>query len=399
MGTVAQLPSFAVTHPALVFTSLGTFLAFFALTPTPNLLSVAALLVVLRLSAWTFAPRGGYQKAAVQAICISLAAGAAHLAPSTQALSNPNMALVIFSVISLLASSFAVAISFASVRISRSLDTPWAKLTVFPALWASGWGFMSKVSPVGQLVTWSPVLGLGPYGWLRPEVGQWAIDWITAAWAVVASEVVGDYIAGSSGHEISLVDVEAPLIDHDDVPHNDSVTPKSRQHPSSLSSSRSLSLGMLLTVLLALMIPSYFSSYLPTPLNAIDETSFGVACALPDPATAKQPGHIPTLQDYIYETKLLQNQANVIFWPEGAVRFDSPDERAEAFAAVREVMNNGKYVGISFDEFVPAARRGESGHRRNSFALIGKTGLPVLEYDKRNLVPSMYSALTCESRL
>ena len=104
-------------------------------------------------------------------------------------------------------------------------------------------------------------------------------------------------------------------------------------------------------------------------------------------------GRIPSLEDYIQETKILQSQAQVVFWPESAVRFESSAERAEAFVKVQENLHNQKYVGISFEEFVEGERKGDPGRRLNRFALLGKTGPPVLEYDKRNLVPSMSFAL------
>lgn len=392
MGPVTQIPSYAVSHPAVVFTSLAAFQAFFALTPTPNIISIAALVVVLRLSAWTFVPRpGGYAKGILQALFISLAAGAAHMAPSIDALSTPNLALVIFSGISLLASSFSVLVVFTSVWLARFFQSPWTQLTLFPALWASAWGFMSEVSPVGQLVTWSPVLGLGPYSWLRPALGQWGIDWITAAWAVIVSELAGDYITSASTSLPSLVDVEEPSGSNTDDPHFDSLV----RHPGSPHwLSRSRSLQVLLAMLLSLMIPTYFLSYLPAPLHAEGTTRLGVACALPDLATGKNPGRLPTLEDFVQETKKLQSKATVIFWPESAVHFNSPEQREAAFAEIQQAMDYQKYVGVSFEEFVPPVRKGESGHRRNAFALIGKTGPPALEYDKRNLVPSMWLALT-----
>lgn len=393
MGTVtAQFPSYVVSHPVAVFTTAATGLAFFALTPTPNMLSIVGLLVVLRLSAFSFVPRpGGYMKGGTQAFCISLAAGAAHLAPSMEALSTPNVALIIISAISLLVSLFAVSITFASVRIGQSLRTPWAQLTIFPALWATAWGTMSKVSPLGQLVTWCPVLGLGPYQWVRHEFGQWGVDYIAATWAVIVSEFLGDILTGAPRDETPLVDAQPSLIDDSAQPRYDSVARISRKAVSSRSSVRSRNLGILLATLLSLMLPSYFAPYLPDPLNAEDMTPFSVACALPTFRSAKDAGRLPTPRDYIKETTRLQTQANVIFWPESAVHFNNAEERTKVFAELQESMNSKKFVGVSFDEFVPAERRGETGHRRNSFLLLGKSGPPVLEYDKRNLVPSTFS--------
>ena len=51
------------------------------------------------------------------------------------------------------------------------------------------------------------MLGLGPYAWLRSYAGQWGIDWVTAAWAVVFSEVLGDWVMGAPDS-----DEEEPLL-------------------------------------------------------------------------------------------------------------------------------------------------------------------------------------------
>ncbi|KAI0341492.1 hypothetical protein BDW22DRAFT_1359076 [Trametopsis cervina] len=377
-----RIPALVVSKPATVFTTAATALSFFALTPTPPLLLVIGLLTVLRLSAWTFVPRQhGYVKGGVQAIFISIAAGAAHLAPSMQALSTPNVALVVFSAISLIASSFAVGVVFFSVRAGRLSTSQWAQLTVFPALWASAWGFTSHVSPVGQLVTWSPVLGLGPYEWTRQVMGQWAIDWIAAAWAVVASEVLGNMVVGGSGAQAATIDDVEPLIDHDDT-HDHRDYPHSLSKPSPTALSRSRSLASLTVLLLLLMVPTYFTASLPAPLNSEHTTPFGVACALPDPHSARD-GKL-TLRHYINATQVLQNKANIVLWPESAVRFDSSKERDAAFALIQNLTHAGnKYIGVSFEEFVP-----QEGKYRNGFVLLpGLTGPPVFEYYKRNLVP------------
>ncbi|KAI0088803.1 hypothetical protein BDY19DRAFT_1071077 [Irpex rosettiformis] len=375
----AHVPSYVVRNPAKVFTTASTFLGFFALTPEPPLLAVAALLAVIRLSAQTFIPRAhGYSKLALQVGLVSVAAGTAHLAPGIQALSTPNVALVVFSGISLVVSAFAVVVAGAAVHASKYTNSPWAQITLFPALWASAWGFMSRVSPVGQLVTWSPVLGLGPYGWIRGFLGQWGVDWITAAWAVVLSEVLGDWLVGDSDNQMNLIDHvdHERLIDHENEHVDYLHTPSVAQLPVA----RSRSLLSLFLLLLLSMVPTYFTSYLPTSTHSDDVTPFGVACAMPDPK-ATEHGRLD-IEDYITATKQIQSQANIVFWPESAVRFESPDEREKAFARIQNVTDGNKFIGVSFEEYVPA-----QGKRRNGFALIQRTGPPVFEYYKRNLVP------------
>lgn len=277
-------------------------------------------------------------------------------------------------------SALATGLAGFAVHLGKRATGPWVEITLFPALWASAWGFMSQVSPVGQLVTWSPVLGLGPYSWIRGILGQWGIDWITAAWAVVLSEVVGDWLVGSAGSDdasdstATLIDYEHPLIPHEG---GNGAVDKS-------SGARSRSLLSLSSILLLLMIPTYFTTHLPTAIVSDTVTPFSVACALPDPRTAKH--NQLGLEDYIRATQQVQGQANIVFWPESAVRFANPDERDVAFAKIQNVTNGNKFIGVSFQEFVPAL-----GKDRNGFVLIQRTGPPVFEYYKRNLVPSMFS--------
>lgn len=378
------LKSFVVSKPATAFTASSAALGFFALTPTPPLIPVALLIAIVRLSAWTFAPRqGGYTKGALQALAIAAASGAAHLAPGLDATSTPQAAFVVLATIALGASAFAVALVFAGVRFGRAGASHWTRLTVFPALWASGWASMAQVTGVGQLVTWSPVTGQGPYVWMRHLFGQWGVDWVTAAWAVVISEVLGDWLMDAPHHdEDALVDTDPLLVDH---PHPEYGTVPHSSSKASTPLSRSRSLLVLTSLLLLLMLPSYTSPQTPLPYVASDDiTNLRVACALPTPCSGN-----PTLDDYIYETKQLQAYANIILWPESAVRFESPAERDAAFAAIQNKSGatNKKLIGVSFEEYVPAEAVGQPGHRYNGFALLPLNGTPVMTYYKRNLVP------------
>ena len=382
--------AFAISHPATAYTASATALGLFALNPTPPLIPVVLLVAILRLSAWTFVPRQhGYRKGLLQATAIAVSAGAAHLAPSLDATSTPQSALLIVSSISLVFSAFAVSLVFLGIKFGSSGNTHWSKLTVFPALWASGWAFMSQVTGVGQLATWSPVVGQGPYEWSRQVFGQWGIDWITAAWAVVISEVLGDWLVGAPDHdEDALVDTEPLLGDHAPPQYGSAAQPTAKQTPASLSRSRSL---LVLTgALVLLMVPSYL--YPETPLPRVpgdDITTLKVACALPISRTGN-----PTLAEFIHETRTVQGAADVILWPESAVRFESPEDRDATFAKIQNGSGaSNKYIGVSFEEYVPAERRGERGHSYNGFALLPTPeGPPVINYYKRNLVPGMLTS-------
>ncbi|GJE99659.1 hypothetical protein PsYK624_159300 [Phanerochaete sordida] len=377
--------SFVISRPALAYTASSAVLAFFAVTPAPPLIAVSLLIATVRLSAWTFAPRpGAIAKGGLQALAISCAAGLAHLAPGLAATSTPRAAFLVLAALALCASAFAVALVFAGTRFARRGAAPWVRLTLFPALWASGWASMAQVTGLGQLVTWSPVVGLGPYVWMRPVFGQWGVDWVAAAWAVVVSEVLGDWLVGAPDHDgDALVDTE-PLLP--DVPHAqygsvaDNATPKP-----ATAASRSPAHLALTTLLLLLMLPSYMFSATPLPHLPTDHiTEIKVACALPVPRSGN-----PTLDDYMHATSQLQNAADIILWPESAVRFESPAEREAGFAKIKNMsgVSNKKLIGVSFEEFVPAQRAGESGHRYNGFTLLPINGTPVIEYYKRNLVP------------
>lgn len=387
----ASLQSLLVRHPAVSYTASAAVLGLFALSPTPVLAPLVLIIAILRLSAATFVRRhNGYVKGLSQALLIAISSGVAHIAPSVDALSTPNVAVTVMSAIALLTSAYAILLAFLGARLaSLSGGSTWTQLTVFPALWASGWGLMSQVNPVGQLVAWSPVLGLGPYAWIRPILGQWGIDWVTAAWAVVVSEMVGDWVVGSPDRdEEVLVDTE-PLLGDVHAPTYGTVSgPAAPKGVHIRSSTRSRSLLLLTGALASLMVPTYMFPVSPLPVNSANTTPLGVACVLPNPRTAGGGTGNPTLGDFVLETQRTQARANIILWPENAVRFESPREREDAFVEIQNKTNDGKYVGVSFEEFVPAEGAGGSGTRRNGFALIGHTGPPVMEYYKRNLVPS-----------
>ena len=132
------------------------------------------------------------------------------------------------------------------------------------------------------------------------------------------------------------------------------------------------------------MLPSYALFELPLPVNSPHTTHFSVGCALP---LFDSRGHrigMPKLDDYLLETQRLQSQVNVVLWPETAVHFDSSAEKGEAFSKIQEVMDQHKYVGVTFEEYSPSSPNGNS---RNGFALIGSKGGPIFEYYKRKLVP------------
>jgi len=83
-------------------------------------------------------------------------------------------------------------------------------------------------------------------------------------------------------------------------------------------------------------------------------------------------------------------RAKVLLWPEGAVKFNSQSEKEEALYRVRQEVR-GPYVGVSFEDFVPADGHdgnGRSGMRRNGISIVSNdSDTTLLSYYKRKLVP------------
>lgn len=396
-----HIQSVTVRYPGLVYTSAATVFAFAALSPTPSFVSLIGLLTTMRLSAWTFLPRPNrYIVGLMQALFVAVASAAVHLAPSLDALSTPNESLMVLGIMTFLTSCLSYAVVFLGCYGVRFTAVPWSQLTLFPALWASYWGFMSSVSPVGQLVTWSPVIGLGPYTWLRPILGQWGIDWVAAAWAVVFSETIGNWIVGSpEEQEGLLVDQQPLLIDHNTTANYHSIeaeggTSKNNARP---LSTKTKSLIALTGMLALLAFPSYSYPYLPLPISSPEVSPFSVACIMPKLPNTR---YSLTLNDYVKETQRHESFAStvILLWPESAVSFSSPAEKDAAFEHIQKAIHNKKYVGVSFEDIVPAGANGKVT-KRNGFALLGKTGPPLIEYYKRNLVPSTLGLLVGLSAL
>lgn len=387
-----RIKSTAVKHPALVYTTSATVLALAALSPAPSFVPLVALLACMRLTAYTFLPRpSGYIFGVMQAGFIALAAAAMHLAPSMDALSTPNTSLVVIGAITFFMSGFASAVVFAGTYATRLTHQTWTQLTVFPALWASAWGSMSSVSPVGQLVTWSPVVGLGPYNWLRSILGQWGIDWVTAAWAVVFSEVAGAWVVGKADEvDEPSTDQQPLLVDYDGFNNYHSVestagTPRKNTDAATRRSARNRGVIFLTTVLLFLAVPSYTYSYLPLPINSHDTTPLTVACIMPP----RPVGISLTFDHYLKESVREQSLAKtpILVWPEGAVSFSSPAEKNVSFTKIFETIQPGRLIGVSFEEVIPPVGSTPAS-KQNGFALLDTSARTVrFEYYKRNLVP------------
>ncbi|THH33495.1 hypothetical protein EUX98_g688 [Antrodiella citrinella] len=379
-----------VANPTATFLTVCPILALFALTSTPGFIPIISLVTSLRVWTWVALPRTDKKPSQVgQILLVSLAAGATQLAPTLAALSSPTTSLLILSLLSVFTSSIAFIALFVSHYATRAVNSPWSRITIFPAIWATTWGFMSRVSPLGHLANWSPVLGVGAYGWTREVFGQWGIDWVTAAWAVVFSEILGDWLVAVDQQELESHAQDLLL----EVPDEDLPSGNTRDIPNGTPKnflSRSHSLWSLAVILILLAIPSYVLPSSPLPPQSSDTTSFTVGCALPASRTTGKIRGNPTLQDYIHETQTLTSAAPIVLWPEGAVRFASPEEKQAAFDRIQQALGRDRYVGVSFIDYTPARREYGLDYpamTRNGFALLAYKGPPVMEYYKRNLVP------------
>ncbi|KAI5121134.1 hypothetical protein M0805_007132, partial [Coniferiporia weirii] len=225
---------------------------------------------------------------------------------------------------------------------------------------------------LGYLATWTPVLGVGAYSWLRPILGPSGIDWAVGAWAVVLSELMSAWIMGPRTRtHVPEEDFLIPGLSEDSL-----VEPERPR--------RSLLLFCISTILCLAALPSYFRASLPIPVNSDSTTPLSVACALP---LVENPNRLPSFDEYLAETQTLASLAKVVLWPEGAVKFETNQakqdsiERLARFAA-------GSVIGVSFEDHMNVT--GYTDKIRNGFMLIDRDGL-IFEYFKRHLVPFVES--------
>ena len=375
-------------------TIAGPAIAYAGLSSTPSLGPIALLLALWQLNASMVIPRRDYVYGLVQTLLVAIAIGFAHAGPAMGALSTPAVSVVIMSSFSIVTTIIAQSTIIASYFVQRAFATPWARVTFFPALWATVWGSIAQISPVGRLITWSPITGLGPYNWIRPIFGQWGLDWITAAWAVVLAEVAGSLIVGhSDASDEPIAPLRENLLDGDNGVNGPGTAEPERGDIMTrrLNSASSWRVLWLTTLLMGLAVPSMVSSSLPLSIVSPDMTPIGVACALPDTSLSGHYGGSPTLSNYISTSKALQDKADVILWPEGALRFENAAQRQDAFKEIQLNIMGQRYWGVTFEEYVMADSPDgvfKAGMRRNGLIVLTRKG-PVFEYYKRKLVPGM----------
>ncbi|EKM84180.1 hypothetical protein AGABI1DRAFT_117613 [Agaricus bisporus var. burnettii JB137-S8] len=244
------------------------------------------------------------------------------------------------------------------------------RLLLFPTIWVVLWAGIAALSPLGTLSTWSPVEGTGAYDWLVPWFsGPYALNWVAAAWATILSQTLTSlYMGPTSGGE------------------NGHGSQASHSVRSVMTANDKTAL--LAAVLVLLTVPSYIGDSLPVPLGDVSKgTPLVIGCALPTVDEYKVPEF--KFEHFLAESKRLDNTANFILWPEGAVRFSSEKERNDSLAEVQKNILHA-FVGVSFEETVEDAENSNNRHgvRRTGIAIVSnRSPTPHLLYYKQHLVP------------
>ncbi|KDQ17761.1 hypothetical protein BOTBODRAFT_172186 [Botryobasidium botryosum FD-172 SS1] len=376
---IASDDSFVSTHANSLLRVATVGLAFLALSPSPSFIPLVLLLGTLALRARVIGIKSLSSSWVSQYIAqlfpLSLGAAASHATPSISALSSPINSLALLSCVCLGSAAAALLPVYLHVKL-RSDSNIWMRLTLLPALWATTWVVVSRVSPLGRLGSWSPLTGTEPYDPIRAYLGFPGLDWIVGAWAVVGAELAE--LAWQEERCTQTPENEHPLV------------PISREVDQSLESLARLrgplkkGLFALTALLLAATLPS-FTSPLPLAPHSSNTSPLAVACILPPPATKES-----ELDRYLSETKRHAARAKILLWPEGAVCFGNESERTHALAQVGVVTKQyGVWIGATFDEIAPEVDGpiGGPGSRRVGMALIGPDGQLDMEYYKRHLVP------------
>lgn len=366
--------------PSIVAFFATTILASVGLSPSPNAAGIVGLLVSLQLYPRLFP--GGVNKLVTPWAAATIGAALSHGRAASNALQASALSIIILVLISAFISMIPVGAVYVDARfLGKNRRYNWSRLATFPALWASIWGIISVLTPIGRLLTWSPVTGLSHYAWISPYFGPWGIDFVVAAWSVVFTEAI---VIPLSQRALSIEELEDPTPYTDDP---DVTPPRDR---STLYHKSAFTL-----FLLVLALPSLWTSTIPNPTYTAATTPFTLGCILPQAHLPHGTPHSPTLEDYIKETRKHTN-AKLLLWPEGALKFDTEAERNKTFERIaNDVLkgHKGLYVGVGFEENAPEPW-GNRASKRNGLALLVEDRV-VLKYYKRNLVPCTLISIQC----
>lgn len=371
-------------HPLAITSSVACILTALALGPTPTFIPLVGLVAVLRVGTRLILPRPhAPRRLSVLTAFVTLGTSIAYGAEGLTALSSMAGSLAALVGLSTVFSSVTIFPFF----IASKFDV-YQNPFIFPAIWAFVWSLASSANPVGRLGAWSPLLGLGGYSWTRPYLGAVGLDWVLAAWAEIVGVVFTKFFWGGDSSEYQPLEDQTQYFSpsNDEGDQSNGPPQPNRNQPQPNQKKSSFLFLALFGIVCAGSIPSFSVDVLPLPIASTDTVPLGLACALPTITSEKQP-----IYSYIDETVRLASLARIVLWPEGAIEFDSVQDREDKLEKVKKVASlNGIFIGVSFTEPAPEPMDTHDVRRkkRNGIVLVNATG-PVYEYYKRNLVPGM----------
>ena len=363
---MASLRDIFVQYRSAGFIPLSIATSTLALRPDSTIIPVILnVSVLLTYTPFIFRSDEANRLLKVGALGVAISVGStiSRIHASLDALSSRTQSLLVLLLLSSILASIALGALWVSTKLSTRFSSSWSQLVLFPSLWATAWWAVSYVSPVGYLSTWNVGDNADAYNWLVRCLGPAGKNWIIGAWAVVLSQTCTAWYMDNRNDP------------DDEISQSDGIDSRNRKF-----------LG---TFLCLLTIPSFLVDPLPLPIYEIDRASpVTVGCVIPPYQQYKK--HHPALEEYIIESNKLRSLgAKIILWPEGAVVFNSPKEKEDAFNAIRKKIT-GPYVGVSFEETIsdPNDPAGRAALSRTGIAVISQhSDQPHLIYHKRNLVP------------
>ncbi|KAH7106705.1 hypothetical protein BKA62DRAFT_213139 [Auriculariales sp. MPI-PUGE-AT-0066] len=353
-------------RPPLAAISATTVTSYLALSTNPSFVPVVLVLSCILVAAHDAALTSNDNTSAIILIhwlAVSVGGTLARLGPSWSALSTPWASLAL----SFVGIALHAAIAIGAARLSWWMASPalhlpsWTQLVAFPAIWTVIEMGLSQ-TPVGRLLTWTPMSGYHAYTWTLPFVGVSAIDWLAGAWAVALSHGL-----------IASQDVNEPYSDEDDADDRAGHVQKS-------SSSKHLPLLVVLLAVLAAPL------YVYSPSHAVDygaeATLVPVACILPPASDAT------ALSRYLDESKKFVSTARLLVWPEAAVTVSTREEKDHLFHQVRGILNSQHYtwVAVSYLERVSGMEK-----FKNTLSILSHDAILDFNYTKQHLVPLVES--------
>ena len=368
-------------HPLAITSSIVCVLSTIALGPTPSFIPLTCLVAVLRVGTRLILPRPhAKRRLAILTAFITLGTSIAYGAEGLTALSSMAGSLAALAGLSTVFSS----VTILPFMVASTFDV-YQNPFIFPAIWASMWCLVSSMSPVGRLGAWSPLLSVGGYSWTLPYFGGVGLDWILAAWAEIVGTIFTVFLWGGDSSDFQpLEDETQNLLYSSNGDQSNGLQQPNQSRPSRTNTS--FTFPILFAIVCAASIPSFSTDVLPLPISSDDTVPLGLACALPTITSETQP-----ISFYLDESLRLAPLAKIVLWPEGAVGFDSLQDRNDKLEEVRKAAaRNGIFIGVSFTEPVPEPMDGNDARRkmRNGMVLVNAKGT-VYEYYKRNLVPGM----------